>query len=394
MKRVFAFALLAGIVAVPASAAWAQAGPAQSAPGVAQQAPGQNILGDQAPQQNIVQDGQPRGELGGLASGAPGVANVTPAPAAGAAPAQAVVGQTTQVTGQTAVAGQTAVTTQSAVVASQSTTGTPGLDIHQQHFNMMRIMHHCMNRTIHDRLMAGQPPVARMGFAAPFPFFAPPPGDLEIVGVGMLADATPEKGPIYRVSFRNNSKFVARNFQISLVAVLGKLSFDSPVITVEVPEVAAAAVGTMDIQFPITVMSMGPKDQLGPFESLIAAIDSFNELPEINELNNISTLTRTDITIVETAEVTATTATATTTTTTATAVAPAGGAAPVAPAGVAPAPAGGAPAPAAGAPVAPAEGAAPQPENVPAPAPSTPMDNSLDNIPLDNVEGTSALFTK
>jgi hypothetical protein len=168
--------------------------------------------------------------------------------------------------------------------------------------------------------------------------------------------------------------------RVSLIAVLGTFNIGAPAVTAEVKEIGANAIAALDIQMPLTVMALGPQGQTGPFETLIAAVDSFGELPESNELNNVATFTRGAIAVVET---------------TVAAGAAQGGPAPataVAPVAAPSAPAAGGPAP----PAAQAPQAAPQPPAA-GPAPTqpapTPEENSaLEGINLEKADGTSSLF--
>jgi hypothetical protein len=158
------------------------------------------------------------------------------------------------------------------------------------------------------------PPVAQGGWVMgpAGPMFIQGPGDLQLLDVQMISDGGPQQGPLYQVSFRNNSKVMASNFRISLVAVLGQIQQSSPIVTVDVPQVAAGQIGTVQVQTPALAMAMGPAGNVVPFDTLVVALDSFHELIESNELNNIAVLKRADVTIF-TAE-TAVTTTATTTT--------------------------------------------------------------------------------
>lgn len=340
---------------------------AAQAPAVAAPGPGlhRNILGEPAAPNNIVEEGAPRGELGGLASGAPSISTevqqlARPAHAGGAA---AVVAPGAAVVAQGA--------TQATVVEQQTMTTI------QDRLVVARVMQHCMFRTLHDQIIAHggfMPPV--VGIAPAFPFPAPPFGDLEIAGVHLAADAIDAKGPLYRVSIRNNSPLVARHFRVSLVAVLGALDRHSPVATVEMEAIPAQGVAHIDVQMPVGVMNLGPKGKTAPFDTLVVAIDSFDELAETNELNNVATLTREAIAIVEGVETAA--------------VAPAA----VAPAAVAaPAPGVPATAPPAAAPPAAAPAPAIAPEQQAPPA--APEGNvNLDQFDLERAEGTSQLFSR
>ena len=120
-------------------------------------------------------------------------------------------------------------------------------------------------------------------------------GDMELLNIDMISDAVPEHGPVYQVTFRNNSRNHVKRFRVSVVAVLGEISSMSPATTVNVPELAAGATGTIQVELPACCMTMGIAGHLAPFDTVVVAIDSFDELIESNELNNIATLKRGEI---------------------------------------------------------------------------------------------------
>jgi hypothetical protein len=246
----------------------------------------------------------------------------------------------------------------------------------QNYRQVRHIINHCIARKMRER------GIPFFGMPAPL-HFAPVPapfGDMELLSVGMVSDAADQAGPIYRISFRNNSPLPAHHFQVSLIAVLGEINRTSPLATVHIDKIAANAIGNVDVQLPHGAMAMGPQGQLAPFETLIAVVDSFDELAETSELNNITSLTRTGIAVVEV--------------TTATAAVPAAGAPVVgepaagAPAAVVPAP-GAAPAEAA-----PADAGAAPAEAAPAQPMPSPNGDALDGLDLDKVESTSDLFVR
>jgi hypothetical protein len=367
MKRVLILAALAGLVTPFVASA--------------------DELGQPGPDANVVAPDQPRGQLGGLASGAPSfsadlktIGSVAAAPAAAPAVAAPAAG---------APAAVSTTTTASQAVVVEKSASTFITDFRLVH----QVIHHCML----SKLRAdGLPDI--FGIPAPLPF-APIPapfGDLELLSVGMISDAADQAGPLYRISFRNNSPLPAHHFQVSLIAVLGEMNRTSPVATAHIEKIGANAVGHIDIQLPHGVMAMGPAGSTGPFEKLVAAIDSFDELAETTELNNIMTLSRIGIEVIEVASATTTTTAVAGAAAAPAVAAPAAGAAPAV---AAPAPgAAAAPsvAPGAAAPAAPIEGnAAPaQPEAAPAPMPAPSGSDALDSLDLDKVEGTSDLFTR
>lgn len=371
MKRVLVFAALAGLV-TPFGVAIAEPGLGQPGPGA-----------------NVVAPDQPRGSLGGLSSGAPSfsadlrtIGGSQPGVAAEAAPEAIAPADGAPVGGAPAAISST--TSQATVVETQEATFIT------DHRLIQRVVHRCMLGRLHEE---GFPPIFDIPPPLPFAPIPAPFGDLELLSVGMVSDAADQAGPIYRISFRNNSPLPAHHFEVSLIAVLGELNRSCPVATVHIDAIGANAVSHVDIQLPHGVMAMGPEGSLAPFQTLIAAIDSFDELAETTELNNVMTLSRVGIDVVETA---------TTTTTAAPAVAPA---AALAPAAVAPAPGAAAPggvapgiaAPGGAAPIGPVNGGntPAQPEVAPAqPMPAPNGSEALDSLDLDQVEGTSDLFSR
>jgi hypothetical protein len=256
---------------------------------------------------------------------------------------------------------------QAVVVEKQAVSGAK--DLHM----VRRIVHHCMVRTLQNE---GFPPI--FGLPAPLAFghIPPPFGDLELLSVGMVSDAGPEAGPIYRITLRNTSPLPVHRVQVSVIAVLGELNRTSPVVTAMIDEVDPNEVAHIDIQLPVAVMTLGPQGKVVPFETLIAAIDSFDELAETSEINNIAIVSRVGIAVVEVA--TTTTGVAAPAAAVAVPAAPAAAPAIAAPVEAAPADAGAAPAEAA-----PAQ---------PMPAPSS--SDALDSLDLDQVESTSGLFSR
>jgi hypothetical protein len=123
--------------------------------------------------------------------------------------------------------------------------------------------------------------------------------DLELIAVNIVTEAGPSAGPIYQVTFRNNSQFSLQNFRITLVAVLGTINEWSPNVTVNAPCVKAGEVATIQVTLPANVMQMGVASQpLVAFDTLVVALDSFDQIPETNECNNIAVLKRVGIPIV------------------------------------------------------------------------------------------------
>ena len=372
MKRAFAFALLAGLCA-PAGVVLAQGGPpmggVQNQQGPAPQAAVAGNPGQQQAAAGGIFGQNPGGNIG-AGAGNPGLGNPgigSAGPAAGGAPVGGA-----QAVGGAAIASQTTTETtgQTTVVSGQA------LSPIQHPWMINRVIHHVVSKEI-EQQFGGSPLFAPMvGFNPVLPFPIPAFGDLELMDVDMVSDMHDATGPVYRVALKNNSHLPVFGVRVSLIAVLGKIDQSSPVITTVVKEIAAGGIATIDVPMPVAVMQLGPETARVPFETLVASIDSFNELPETNEFNNVVTVVRTAIDVIETAQST------TTTTTVAGAAAVAAPAAGVAPAAAAPA----------AIEAAPMGEAAPAPmgEAAPMAAAGNPQDNALENLNLDNVENAAA----
>ena len=193
----------------------------------------------------------------------------------------------------------------------------PGM-MHCNHVVQMLMRDHMTRSFLPAQAQAAMQPTRGRWIQGPFgPAYIPGIGDLELVGVNMVTDANGQLGPAYQVSFRNNSERPIGDFHVSITAVQGVINLLSPTSNVNVPQIAAGAVGTVQIQLPLNAMTMGPAGQLAPFDTLVVAIDSFEQLMEASKLNNIATLRRADVALL----VTETTVSGTTV------VAPLGGAA-------------------------------------------------------------------
>ena len=121
-------------------------------------------------------------------------------------------------------------------------------------------------------------------------------GDLELLSVYGDATIDPRNGPVFEVALRNNSQEVLENVTVSAVAVLGQIHGQSPTTVLSIGRIEATETISIRIQLPASSMVMGPVGTaVMPFETLVVAIDSFDELVESNELNNISILRRSEI---------------------------------------------------------------------------------------------------
>lgn len=234
------------------------------------------------------------------------------------------------------------------------------------------LVHHCVgNRRIEPcakHLLPDfrfLPPLlaAHHGAIGPFGFAAPAIGDLELIEIGMLSDATEAAGPLYQVTIKNTGAHDAEHFRVSIVAVLGAIAEDSPSVTINVDRIGAGETATLQVQLPVAVMALTAEGaQPAAFDSMVVAIDSFDELVEDSELNNVSVLKRAEVHVVQ--------------------VGVAAAAQPGAPAAQAPA--------AAEAPA--TQEVAPPPQDSASPKSTENID--LDSLDLSEAEGTRELFTR
>jgi hypothetical protein len=110
------------------------------------------------------------------------------------------------------------------------------------------------------------------------------PGDLQLQSVQLISDTNGVQGPVFLVTLQNQSSIPVGDFQITLVAVTGTIHVCSPSVTGSVPRIDAGACVPFQIQLPAC-----------HFDTLVAVIDSFDELLECDELNNVQILSRLNI---------------------------------------------------------------------------------------------------
>lgn len=121
-------------------------------------------------------------------------------------------------------------------------------------------------------------------------------GDLELVDVHLFTDGGPGCGPVIQVTVRNNSAVPVGNFQISIVGILGQIHAHCPTARGTVTQIPAGSVAPFQLQLPASAMALGFQGQpTAPFDTVIVAIDSFDELMEANELNNVRIIRRVEL---------------------------------------------------------------------------------------------------
>jgi hypothetical protein len=129
-------------------------------------------------------------------------------------------------------------------------------------------------------------------------------GDLELVDVHLVSDGGPGIGPVIQVTVRNTSAISVGNFQISIVGILGQIHAHCPTARGMVTQIPPGAIASFQLQLPASAMAMGFQGQpTAPFDTVVVAIDSFDELLEANELNNVRIIRRGELALLTPAPV-------------------------------------------------------------------------------------------
>ena len=247
----------------------------------------------------------------GPAAAGPAVAGPAVAgPAAAIAPAQAGAVATTTVASQTAVetTSTTTVATQMNLLPARTVLGSmlqlfnspPGFGGRSRCGHVIDML---MQQHLHTQFFGGnvqnmQQPASIVAFDQFGRPIVSRLGDLRLVSVEMITDATPEMGPLYEVTILNDSVRDAVDFRVSMVAVHGGILPNSPTVSMNVDAIAAGGTATLQVQMPQQCLAIEVTGQApAPFNMLVVAIDSFDELMEGNELNNVAVLERSDIVI-------------------------------------------------------------------------------------------------
>ena len=125
--------------------------------------------------------------------------------------------------------------------------------------------------------------------------FGQPTGDLQLLSVHLVSDGDGVQGPIFQVGLRNHSTVAIGDFRISLVGVLGQIHVHSPTATICIPRMECGEERVVQIQLPATCLALPCAVGTAAFDTLIVAVDSFDELVECDELNNVQILRRCDV---------------------------------------------------------------------------------------------------
>ena len=162
--------------------------------------------------------------------------------------------------------------------------------------------------------------------------------DLELVSVCLANPGDVDHAPTYAITIANHGNIDICHFKVSIVAALCKIHQFCPTTTIRIDKVCPGESVTVEVALPFAALAMGDCNHRNPFDTLIVAIDAFDQIVECNELNNILILKRTAIVVADAQTETTVEETTTTETLPATPGIANGGNAQTAPAPSAPAP--------------------------------------------------------
>ncbi len=121
------------------------------------------------------------------------------------------------------------------------------------------------------------------------------PGDLELQCVHLVCEGDSCKGPVFQIGMRNSSSVPIGNFKVTLVGVLYQIHVHSPAITICIPRMEAGEETLIQMQLPQNCMCIPGGAEPAVFDTLVVALDSYDELLECDELNNVQILKRCEI---------------------------------------------------------------------------------------------------
>ena len=144
-------------------------------------------------------------------------------------------------------------------------------------------------------------PIVVSGTWVDVPRVATEDRDLQLLAVRFVDAGHPEqkKGPRYRVWFRNNDdKKLRKDFNIMLLASNSRdAATDVPQAGVEIDNIEAGAIRTVDIRLPFeaSTLARDAENRAVPFRFLHVLVDSHQDVDESFEENNGVVLARGDV---------------------------------------------------------------------------------------------------
>ena len=123
--------------------------------------------------------------------------------------------------------------------------------------------------------------------------------DLELVSVCLANPGDADHAPTYAITIANHGSVDICHFKVSAVAALCKIHNYCPTTTIKIDKICPGESICVEVAMPFASLAMGDCNHSQEFDTLIVAIDAFDQIVECNELNNILILKRTAITVVE-----------------------------------------------------------------------------------------------
>ena len=123
--------------------------------------------------------------------------------------------------------------------------------------------------------------------------------DLELVSVCLADAGDVDHAPTYAIKIAKHGTVDICHFKVSAVAALCKIHQFCPTTTIRIDKICPGESITVEVVMPFASLAMGDCNHRNPFDTLIVAIDAFDQVVECNELNNILILKRTAIVVAE-----------------------------------------------------------------------------------------------
>lgn len=113
------------------------------------------------------------------------------------------------------------------------------------------------------------------------------PSDLEIVYANVLPESELSLGPRLAIAIANRSSMEARDFHVSVVAILGQIHPHSPISTVRVERIGPNESLEVMVPLPFEASIANGPAIVTRYDRLIVSVDCFNRISESDEANNV-----------------------------------------------------------------------------------------------------------
>jgi hypothetical protein len=129
--------------------------------------------------------------------------------------------------------------------------------------------------------------------------------DLELLTVRLVdaGDVANNRGPLYRVWFRNNTdRFIDREFHVAAFVADEKQTVANPPRAMErIGGMKPAEMRAVDLRLPVEANRLAESSPSIKYPSLYVAVDANLELAERNEENNTAALSRAEVPLINSA---------------------------------------------------------------------------------------------